>query len=184
MKTMIWLPALIACALAVAAPSHAETAPAGPGAQGDCLRVGVFDSRAVAIVFLRSPAGREPMFELKRRHAEAKEAGNDSLMADLEAQGLAMQDRWHRMGFGTASVRWILRRIEDRLPELAREAGVDLIVSRWNVVFQEPDVQLVDVTAVLVDALDTDEDIPTLLSELAKNPPLTEEELDHLDPHE
>jgi hypothetical protein len=184
MRCTRWMPALVACVLVLALPPLAASAPAGQREEPGCLRVGVFDSRAVAIVHLRSPAGREPMVDLKRRHAEAEKAGDRALMAELEAAGVAMQDRWHRLGFGTASVRHILRRIEDRLPDLARRAGVDLIVSRWDIVVQEPGIELVDVTEILVGAYEPDDEIQEILAGLAAQPPLTDAELDDLDPNE
>lgn len=115
--------------------------------------VGTFDSRAIAVAYVQSGAFREYLVAQKTDVDQALEramaAGDESLVAQLSALGPAMQKRLHEQGFGTAPVDDILARIEDRLPAIAEEAGVDLIVSKWTLNYRNPEVRFVDVTDLI-----------------------------------
>lgn len=114
------------------------------------LRVGVYDSRAVAIAFVQSRAHNEI---LKRQQAKLKTAeaeGNPEKIKELNEWGKAQQARRHLQGFGTEPVADILEQIKDRIPGIAKEAGVDLIVSKWQIDFQCPDANVVDVTDLMI----------------------------------
>jgi hypothetical protein len=52
----------------------------------------------------------------------------------------------HQRVFGTGSGASILRKIESRLPALANSAGVDIIVSKWELTWNDPDASFVDLT--------------------------------------
>jgi len=114
------------------------------------LRVGTFDSRALPIAYANSELFRRELDKLMEEHKKAKAAGDTEKVKKLEAQGKAGQVRFHEQGFGTRRVDDILERIKDKLPAIAREAGVDLIVSKWDVVYQDPAVEVVDVTELVV----------------------------------
>lgn len=113
-----------------AAPDHPEVV------------VGTFDSRAVAMASVRSTAFTEYLRAQKADVGQAieraKAAGDQSLLADLDALGPAMQKRIHEQGFGTAPVNDILAMIRDKLPRIAKEADVDVIVSKWNLTYRSP----------------------------------------------
>ncbi len=56
-----------------------------------------------------------------------------------------------------ALVQWRMRsvpsaiaRIEDRLPDMAKDAGVDVIVSKWTLTYRSPAAKFVDVTGLIV----------------------------------
>ena len=62
----------------------------------------------------------------------------------------AKQRRAHEQGFSTGSVTPIMANIKDSLPAVAKKAGVDVIVSKWEVNYQSPGIKVVDVTDDLV----------------------------------
>jgi hypothetical protein len=66
----------------------------------------------------------------------------------------------------------ILARIADRLPLVAREAGVDVLVSQWTLAYRAPGAELVDVTDRLVAEFHPDEATLELIRELRKREPL------------
>ena len=76
--------------------------------------------------------------------------------AALDALGPAMQKRLHEQGFGTAPVDDIIARIEDKLPDIAKEAGVDVIVSKWTLTYRSPAAKFVDVTGLIAAEFDPD----------------------------
>jgi hypothetical protein len=68
-------------------------------------RIGTFDSRAVAIAFYRSAEFQEDTRGLMMELEEAKAAGDEERVKELEALFPALQHRMHQQGFSTASVR-------------------------------------------------------------------------------
>jgi hypothetical protein len=122
-------------------------------------RVGVYDSRAVAVAFVGSDVWNategKRLAALRAEYDKAKAEGDTKRMAELDAKGRAWQALMHRQGFSTAPVDDILAHIQDRLPGIAEEAGVEAIVSRWDeeALARHAEGERVDVTMALVDAL-------------------------------
>ena len=147
--------------------------------------VGTFDSRAVAVAYVRSDAFADYLLAQKadvaRALERAKAAGDEELVADLDALGPAMQKRIHQQGFGTAPVDDIIARIEDKLPGIAKEAGVDVIVSKWTLAYRGPAAKFVDVTDLLAAEFDPDEETRKIIQETVKMEPIP---LDQLEDHE
>jgi len=123
-----------------------------PAAEGEPtpLRLGTFDSRAVAVAWANSDVFDAELDALRAEVEAARADGDDARAAELEASAGAMQERLHRQGFSTASVRDILARYERQLPALAERAGVDAVVSRWDLAWHAPHARFVDVTDALV----------------------------------
>ena len=113
-------------------------------------RIGTFDSRAISIAFYNSAEFREQMLRLRGELEEAKASGDVERVRQLEAYGPALQQVMHQQGFSTGSVREIMEKIEEELPQIAEEAGVSVIVSKWEVAYKSPAVELVDLTPQLV----------------------------------
>ena len=114
------------------------------------LRVGVYDSRAIAVAYGNSAEFRKSLEAITADHKQAKEAKDDKRVKEIEAQMKAKQRRAHEQGFSTGSVANIMATVKDSLPAVAKKAGVDVIASKWEVNYQSPDVKVVDVTDDLV----------------------------------
>ena len=114
------------------------------------LRIGTFDSRAVAIAFWNSEEGKKQIASVFERYAEAKAAKDEKRMKELEHEGPGLQVRMHQQAFSTGSVTDIIEKVRKSLPPIAKEAGVSLIVSKWQIVYKGPSVEYVDVTPQLV----------------------------------
>jgi hypothetical protein len=151
---------LIACA-AAGRPAR----PAGP------LTLGTFDSRAVAVAYVGSAFCAAELATLKAEMEQAQAAGDTARAAALEAQAEARQEQLHRQGFSTAPVHDLLDRVRDRLPALAQEAGVDAIVSKWELVYTAPTASTVDVTERLVAAFEPNEQSLQWAREVVDHPP-------------
>ena len=114
------------------------------------LRIGVYDSRAIAIAYGNSAEFRKPLEAVTADYKKAKEAKDDKRVKEIETQMKTKQRRAHEQGFSTGSVANIMATIKDSLPGVAKKAGVDLIASKWEVNYQSPGVKVVDVTDDLV----------------------------------
>jgi SOS response regulatory protein OraA/RecX len=95
-------------------------------------------------------------------------------MEELKKQGTKRQDRLHRQGFGRAPVDDILAKIKDKLPDVCKEAGVDLIA--WDIVHSGPSVEVVDVTDHLVKRFEPKESARKIIEELKKHEPLDDDQ--------
>lgn len=137
---------LVFGALALAASGVTSLAQAA----GPKLRVGVYDSRVVAVAWANSTEFQEALKAIQADHKKARDAKNEKRVKEIEAQMQLRQRRAHEQGFSTGSVIPIMARVKDHLPEIARQAGVQIIVSKWELNYQATDVEIVDVTDKLV----------------------------------
>ena len=114
------------------------------------LRIGVYDSRAIAVAYGNSAELRKSLDAVKADYTKAKEAKDDKRVKEIDTQMKAQQRRLHEQGFSTGSVAGIMAKIKDSLPGVAKKAGVEVIVSKWEVNYQSPGIKVVDVTDDLV----------------------------------
>jgi len=120
------------------------------------LKVGVFNTRGVALAYGGSAAVGQHFKDLKAQCAAAGAAGDMDTVRKLEDRGPWLQERLHMQVFGNLPIDDILEGREAMLAEVAREAGVVLIVS--DVVYRLPYVQTVDVTVNIARRFGADEE--------------------------
>lgn len=147
------------------------------------VRIGVYDSRAVALAYSRLPESAARLQKLQQAHAAAKAGGDAKRMHALEAEGQAEQVRLHLMVFSTAGVGHLLAPVRDQLPGLAREAGVEALVSKWDLPFVGAGVDTVDVTLAMVTLFHPDARTLEAVAQLRKTLPVPLDQLS-LDPNE
>jgi Skp family chaperone for outer membrane proteins len=140
------------------------------------LRVGTFDSRAIAIAYVDTDDFKQALKKMKEEYKKAKADGDEKKAKELGAKGEAQQQLLHTQGFSTASVGEYLERVKDKIPAIAKEVGVDVIVSKWDMVYQSPDAEFVDVTDQLVKLFKPDEKTLKIGEDLRKIPPISLEE--------
>lgn len=132
------------------------------------IRIGVYDNRAIALAF--APSKYNPVGAKMAEHKKAKAAGDTARVRELEAWGEKHQRQLHRQGFGRMPVDDILALVKDKLPEVARKAGVDAIV--WQFDYTGADVEIVDITNELVNIFDPPEKTRTWIREMKDKPPV------------
>jgi len=145
------------------------------------VRVGVFDSRAIAIAYAHSEWNKNRLKAKMPEMEKAKAAGDTKKIKELEAWGNAQQAKMHKRGFGTAPVHDLLKHIKDEIPKIARETGVEVIVSKWDVVYQSPSVELVDITDEMVKPFKPKEKTLKIIKDMANHLPVSEEVLEKMD---
>lgn len=162
---------LAACMLTVARAAEDKT-------EKTKVCVGLFDSRAVAIAYAGSDWNEKI---LKSKMAEinaAKAAGDMKKIEQLRSWGSAQQDKLHKQGFGTASVCNLLEHIKGDIPKIAKDAGVDIIVSKWDVVYQNPSVKFVDITEEIVKPFAPDKKALKSIRSIQTHEPVSEKVLE------
>ena len=141
------------------------------------VRIGVFDSRCIAVAYANSAHMAKKFDALKKRLDEAVVAKDEAKQNEIKAEGAAGQEKMHLQGFGTASVAELLADVKDKIPALAKEKGVNIIVSKWDITYQTPGSETVDVTDDLVQLFQPQENALKSIAELKKHPPISEAEL-------
>lgn len=141
------------------------------------LRVGVYDSRAVAVAWANSTEFQATLKPIEAEHQKAKAADNEKRCKEIEAQMKARQHRAHEQAFSTGSVAPIMKIVKARLPEVAKQADVQLIVSKWELNYQAADAELVDVTDKLVALFHVSERGLKWCCEVQQKPPLPLEKI-------
>ena len=148
---------LAACSMLLASYPAKET-----------LRVGTFDSRVIAHAYAHSEMAKPMMNEMSKKYILAKKEGNEELRIELKALQQVMQQQ----AFSIACVADILEKVEAELPKVAEEAGMDIIVSKWEVMFKDPSVEIVDVTSHLVKLFNPSEGGLKEMESLREQPPV------------
>lgn len=161
--------------LASGASVSADESEAPPSEQK--VRVGTFDSRLVAIAYARSEIFQRRVAKLYADAKEAKVAGNEKRVKQLETAGPALQELIEKQSYSTWPVDDILETIKGEIPEIARQAKVDVLVSKWNVVFQRNGVELVDVTDLMIKPFNVTEETQKILDSMRRKQPLPLEKL-------
>jgi hypothetical protein len=162
-------PAAAAAAAAAAAPP--APAPATTTTSPARVRIGVYDSRAVAVAFAPSGQNRHALQQLMNDAKRAEAAKDDKRLAELKAQGAARQRRMHLQGFSNAPVDDILAHVRDRLPDVARRAGVVAIVPAADF-HDAAAVETVDVTDDLVALFEPSERTLRTVAEVRRREPI------------
>jgi hypothetical protein len=144
------------------------------------VRVGTFDTRAVALAYGRSPRPdclMAKVAELHKQHEQAKKEGNEELVAKLEIEGPALQQKMHEMVFSDAPIPEILAMIEDDLPAIAEAAGVDMIVE--GVLHSGPGVEVVDISMEMTAPFQIDEKTKQMIPQVLATDPVPLDKLKH-----
>ena len=137
------------------------------------IRIGVFNTRAVALAY-----GRSKMFSVDKMISEAKEAkarGDEKKSQKLEAQLKMLQDKVHWQVFYDGNIDDILTYVRPHYADIAKNAGACAITEQ--AVYNSKDVELVDVTELMAEQFSPDEKTLKIMKDLMKKPPLSFEEM-------
>ncbi len=136
------------------------------------VRVGVYDSRAIAIAYSHSEFMAKALSDLKKERDDAKAANDAAGVAAAEKKGAALQSRFHQQGFSTASVSNLLKPIAAELPKIAEAAQVELLVSKWDLSWQKAGVTFVDVTKEMCEPFHPDATVQKMIQDIPNHEPL------------
>jgi len=167
----------------VAAFAQAETSEPQKKADSLSTRIGIYDSRAIAVAFVGSEVFKaivgKKMADMMAEYKKAGSEGDEKRVEELKAWGEAQQALLHKQGFSTAPVDDILGHITDRLPEIKKQAKVDMLLSKWNTqaLAKHKQAEQVDVTMLLVEAFKPNEKQKKSAIEIQKHEPVPLEKM-------
>jgi hypothetical protein len=150
-------------------------------AQAEPERIGVYDSRAVAVAYAGSDIFIAIVQEGRAKFEAAKTAGDEELAAALNEEGRALQQLMHKQGFSTAPIDDILEHIKDNIPGIMEKHAVGALVSKWDeaTLAKFAGAERVDVTMDLVDAFNPNERQRGYAVDIQEKEPIPLEELEH-----
>lgn len=121
------------------------------------VRVGVYDSRAIAVAYSRSAGWNDVLTEKMKEREAAQAAGDKKKVADLEAWGRSRQTMAHLAVFSGVPMDDALlnEKVAAGMKEVGAKRGLSAIVRRTEWV--AAGVEVVDVTDDLVDLFDPDD---------------------------
>lgn len=137
------------------------------------VRVGVYDNRGILMAWFASKYN--DLANMRKEYEQAKLAGDDERVKELGAMGPKLQRRLHFQGFGRAPVTELLAYVEDQLPALAKELGVDVIAFECN--YSGDNVEIVDITLDLAKLYDPSPETMRGVREIMAQDPVALEEL-------
>jgi hypothetical protein len=171
--------ALVSVVLAAALGIGARSAAAED--RKPVVRVGIFDSRAVALAYGRSEEFERSIKAMRDDFEKAKAVKDEKRVKELENEGGWSQVRLHQQAFSTATVSSILAKVKDKLPAIAHDARVVMIVSKWEVQFKDPAIETVDLTLPMVKLFHPSEQVLKWIEQMKDQEPVPFEKLP-LDP--
>jgi len=148
-------------------------------------RIGIYDSRAVAVAFVGSEVYKatdgKKMADMMTEYKKAETEGNSERVEELKAWGEAQQKLLHKQAFSTAPVDDILTHIKDDILKIEKDAGLTIIVSKWDTkaLAKHKQAQQVDVTMLLVEAFTPNGKQKKSAIEIQKSDPVSLEKMEH-----
>jgi len=141
------------------------------------LKIGTYDSRIIIIAYSRSDTFNVRLSRMQKE-SEALLQGNDSTKkAEAACRMITYQFLLHQQAFSTGSVSSVLDMVKDKLPRVAKEAGVSAIVSKWELTYQDPSAEVVDLTMSIAKLFNPKGDFEKIAMEIGKLAPATLEEI-------
>ncbi len=116
------------------------------------VRIGVYDSRAVAYAHFWSESHQRQLKEMVAEAKKARAAGNTNRFEELDAALKTEREQNHLQVFSTAPVDDLLAGMQDRISAIRKETRIEGLVSKWDKVTlgKHQRAEQIDVTELLL----------------------------------
>lgn len=136
------------------------------------IRIGLFDSRAVAIAYYQSNYHEQDLKKLLNEYNKASDAGDTLLAIKISNRVEVLQMIAHDKGFGKGTVNNILDRFKIQIDELANRENLSMIVSKWEVYSLGNAFEIVDITDEVVTIINPDPKVRNYYREIIGKVPI------------
>ena len=136
------------------------------------VKIGVYDSRALAIAYANSEIFKAELVKKTAEYKKANEENKTEYAKELDAEGKVQQQLLHEQTFSNGSVSNIIEIIKDKVQKVAQDAGVSIIISKWEIVYQDKSLDYKDVTDKLVKIFNPTEQALKWIEEIKKQNPM------------
>ncbi len=176
-RSVVLFAALIAVVGNSTAAQTAAALPQGARSPLNVIRIGVYDSRAVALAYYNSDPVRRQMQQMPSELKSSLERGDNAKAAELRVKGPAMQTLMHQQVFGCLSIPNIAPKLAPAFAAAARSKHLLAVVSKWEIGYRDPEVEYVDITGELVDVFQPNDQVRKWIADLLPNDPVPIENL-------
>lgn len=137
-------------------------------------RIGVYDSRVIAIWYYQGGDGEfsKIMQDFTSSIKKAQESKDSVLIKKLSEKAQLSQRIMHDKGFGRGSIAEIIQTKTEELKSLAKSENLLAIVSKWELNYSGSEIEVVDITAKLLDLLKANDNIKKMLNEMKSVEPV------------
>jgi len=138
----------------------------------DKLRIGAYDSRMIAIWYFNTEDYQKEMQKMRQDYDKAKADNDTAKIKELEEKGPLTQRILHDKGFGRGSTASIIEKKQNELKTLAKNENLISIVSKWELNYARPDVEVIDVTLKILKLFNAPEHLSKMYDEMKKQKPI------------
>jgi hypothetical protein len=142
------------------------------------FRIGTYDSRVVVFAWSRSDYFKQQMVKLRQQSDSAEKAHDTARVKELSIQAMSFQHLLHLTVFSNGTCNYVMALVKDKLPELAKSAGVSVILSKWELNFSDPSMEIVDLTAQVALLFQPKENIDLMSKDISAQPPVPLDEME------
>jgi hypothetical protein len=136
------------------------------------VKIGIYDSRAVAVAYSNSDSFQKDLGNLMDQYKKSKEENNTKMIDIIEKEGQFRQQLLHEQTFSVGTVSNIVDKIKEKLQDIAKNTGVILIISKWEISYKDPSIEYIDVTSQIVDLFSPSKQTLIWIKDLQKQTPI------------
>ena len=136
------------------------------------IKIGTYDSRIVTFAWSRSDYFKQHLIKFNQQNDSADKAHDTARIKELTVGIMSYQHLLHQMVFSNGSIGIVMAIIKDKLPELAKTAGVNIIISKWELNFSDPSIEIVDLTSQVAQLFQPKENIDKMSGDISQQQPI------------
>jgi len=141
------------------------------------IRIGTFDSRCIAIAYGRSADFMKLRDSIETIYSKAKVDSNKQIIEEIDQFKPTMQVLLHQQVFSNGSVINILEKVKGKFPAIAKENNLKMILSKWEIMFANESIDLIDITDQLVAIFNPDEATSKIIDNIKSMEPVPIEKI-------
>lgn len=136
------------------------------------IKIGTYDSRIVTFAWSRSDYFKQHMIKINQQSDSAKKAHDTARIKELSVEAMSYQHLLHLMVFSDGTIGFVMTIVKDKLPGLAKTAGVSVILSKWELNFSDPSIEIVDLTSQVAQLFQPKENIDQMSKDISAQQPI------------
>lgn len=136
------------------------------------IKIGTYDSRIVIFAWSRSDYFKQRLIKINQQSDSATKAHDTARVKELSVGAMSYQHLLHLTVFSNGSIGFVMAIVKDKLPELAKTAGVSIILSKWELNFSDPSIEIVDLTSQVAQLFQPKENIDQMSKDISAQQPI------------
>lgn len=136
------------------------------------IKIGTYDSRIVTFAWSRSDYFKQRLIKINQQSDSATKAHDTARVKELSIGAMSYQHLLHLTVFSNGSIGFVMAIVKDKLPELAKTAGVSIILSKWELNFSDPSIEIVDLTSQVAQLFHPKENIDQMSKDISAQQPI------------